>query len=355
MSTISFAIVGCGHIATKHIEAIRNIEQAELAAVCDTNPARIQEYMKKHNVRGYLSLEEMLANEPDLDVVNICTPSGLHAPLAVQAAAAKKHVIVEKPIALTLEDADRIIQACAENNVKLSVVHPNRFRPAVTELKKLIDKGLFGKLSHVNATVRWNRDQSYYDQAAWRGTKAMDGGVLMNQAIHNLDLLYWLAGPVEEVQAYNATRLRNIEAEDVSVAVLRFTDGALGIIEAAATVYPQNYEESLSIFGETGTAVISGRTANWIKHLIFKDIPEKENAKIMEKVEQDPYGTPGHQHIIADMIRAIREDREPLVTGWDGRNALQLVLTIYEAAEKHAPVKWSHHKEVVSTIVRGVY
>lgn len=349
MSTISFAIVGCGHIANKHIEAIRNIPNATLAAVCDTNPERLKEYADTHHVRGYLSLEEMLEKETELDAVSICTPSGLHAPLAVQAAQAKKHVVVEKPIALTLEDADRIIQACEDNGVKLSVVHPNRFRPAVMELKKFKDRGLFGKLSHVNATVRWNRNQAYYDQAPWRGTKALDGGVLMNQAIHNLDLMYWLTGPVEEVQAYNATRLRDIEAEDVSVAVLRFKDGTLGIIEAAATIYPKNYEESLSIFGETGTAVISGRTANWIKHLIFEGVSEEETARVIEQVEQDPFGTPGHQHIIADMADAIREDREPLVTGQDGRNALQLVLTVYEAAEKHAPVKWGESKELVSS------
>jgi UDP-N-acetyl-2-amino-2-deoxyglucuronate dehydrogenase len=196
--------------------------------------------------------------------------------------------------------------------------------------------------------VRWNRDQAYYDQAPWRGTKAMDGGVLMNQAIHNLDLMYWLTGPVEEVQAYNATRLRNIEAEDVSVAVVKFKDGTLGIIEAAATIYPKNYEESLSIFGETGSAVISGRTANWIKHLIFAEMPEEETARIIEKVEQDPFGTPGHQHIVADIIQAIQENREPLVTGEDGRNALKLVLAVYEAAEKNAPAKWDS-KELVSS------
>lgn len=349
MSTISFAIVGCGHIANKHIESIRNIPNTMLAAVCDTNPERLKEYTATHRVRGYLSLEEMLEKESGLDAISICTPSGLHAPLAVQAAQAKKHIVVEKPIALTLEDADRIIQACEDNGVKLAVVHPNRFRPAVMKLKKLKDQGLFGKLSHVNATVRWNRNQAYYDQAPWRGTKALDGGVLMNQAIHNLDLMYWLTGPVEEVQAYNATRLRDIEAEDVSVAVLKFKDGTLGIIEAAATIYPKNYEESLSIFGETGTAVISGRTANRIKHLIFEGVPEEETARIIEQVEQDPFGTPGHQHIIADMVDAIREDREPLVTGQDGRNALQLVLTVYEAAEKHAPVKWGNSKELVSS------
>ncbi|MGZ4135511.1 MAG: Gfo/Idh/MocA family protein, partial [Tumebacillaceae bacterium] len=284
-----FAIVGCGHIAKKHIEALQNMDDAELVAICDTNPDRLREFSDTYGVQGYLSLEEMLAAQPDIDVVNICTPSGLHAALAVQAANAGKHLVVEKPIALTLEDADAIIEACERNHVKLTVVHPNRFRPAVMELKKAMEQGAFGKLSHANATVRWNRNQAYYDQAAWRGTKAMDGGVLMNQAIHNLDLLLWLAGPVEEVQAYAATRLRSIEAEDLAVATVRFANGALGVIEAAATVYPKNYEESLSIFGETGTAVIGGPTANWIKQWVFADMEEEEARQLREQIDQDPY------------------------------------------------------------------
>ncbi|HEU4963700.1 MAG TPA: Gfo/Idh/MocA family oxidoreductase, partial [Bacilli bacterium] len=263
---IRFAIVGCGHIAKKHIEGIHKTEGAELAAFCDTNPERLSEFQEQYGVAGYLSLEEMLEADPSIDVVSICTPSGIHAPLAVQAAKAKKHLVVEKPIALTLRDADAIIDACRENGVKLAVVHPNRFRPVVVELRKAIDQGRFGKISHVKATVRWNRNQAYYDQAAWRGTKTMDGGVLMNQAIHNLDLLLWLAGPVVEVGAHTATRLRDIEAEDVAVATLQFDNGALGLIEAAATIYPKNLEESLAIFGETGSAIVGGPTANWIKH-----------------------------------------------------------------------------------------
>ena len=253
---IRYGIVGCGHIAKKHVAAIKAVEGAELVAVCDTNEERLSEFAVD-GVRGYTDLKDMLAS--DVDVVCICTPSGIHAPLTIQAAEAKKHVIVEKPMALTLEDADRMIDACEKNGVKMAVVHPNRFRPAVVELRKQLEQGAFGKIGHANATVRWNRNQAYYDQAPWRGTKAMDGGVLMNQAIHNMDLLLWMMGDIEEISSYHATRIRNIEAEDTSVSVIRFKNGALGVLEAAVTIYPKNLEESLSIFGEKGTAVIGGR------------------------------------------------------------------------------------------------
>jgi UDP-N-acetyl-2-amino-2-deoxyglucuronate dehydrogenase len=330
---MNFAIVGCGHIAKKHAEAIQNIEGANLVAVCDKVPQAMDEYVKKYGARSYEDLADMLS-DPSIDVVNICTPSGLHAPIAVEAAKAKKHVIVEKPIALTLEDADLIINTCKENNVKLAVVHPNRFRPVVQELKRLMDEGRFGKLSHANATVRWNRNQAYYDQAPWRGTKALDGGVLMNQAIHNIDLLIWLIGDVEEVYSMSATRLRNIEAEDVSTGVVRFKNGALGVVEAATTIYPKNLEESLSIFGEAGTAIISGTTATQFKHLAIESLNDEEINAIIEKVKANSLGKPGHQCIIEDMIEAIQEDREPIVNGEDGKRALQLVLAFYESAEK---------------------
>jgi UDP-N-acetyl-2-amino-2-deoxyglucuronate dehydrogenase len=334
----NFAIVGCGHIAKKHAEAITNAEGANLIAVCDMIPENMEYYTEKYGVKAYTNLEELLKVD-GLEVVNICTPSGYHAPIAIQVANAKKHVVVEKPIALTLEDTDAIIAACKENNVKLSVVHPNRFRPAIMELKKALDSDFVGKLSHANATVRWNRNQEYYDQAPWRGTKSLDGGVLMNQAIHNLDLLLWTMGEVDEVYSMAATRLRNIEAEDVSTGVVRFKNGSLGIIEAATTIYPSNYEESLSIFGETGTIKIGGKTANYVQHWDVKDMDESQVTDIMESVKADPFGKPGHQCIIEDMVQAIKENREPIVTGEDGKRALSLVLALYESADTSKPVK----------------
>ena len=333
---IRYGIVGCGHIAKKHVAAIKAVEGAELVAVCDTNEERLSEFAVD-GVRGYTDLKDMLAS--DVDVVCICTPSGIHAPLTIQAAEAKKHVIVEKPMALTLEDADRMIDACEKNGVKMAVVHPNRFRPAVVELKKQLEQGAFGKIGHANATVRWNRNQAYYDQAPWRGTKAMDGGVLMNQAIHNMDLLLWMMGDIEEISSYHATRIRKIEAEDTSVSVIRFKNGALGVLEAAVTIYPKNLEESLSIFGEKGTAVIGGPTANWIKEWKFEGLPDEEAQNTIRRVEEDPFGIPGHQCIIQDMTEAVLNDRKPVVSGEEGRKALSFVIGCQLAAERNRPVR----------------
>jgi UDP-N-acetyl-2-amino-2-deoxyglucuronate dehydrogenase len=333
---IRYGIVGCGHIAKKHVAAIKAVEGAELVAVCDTNEERLSEFAVD-GVRGYTDLKDMLAS--DVDVVCICTPSGIHAPLTIQAAEAKKHVIVEKPMALTLEDADRMIDACEKNGVKMAVVHPNRFRPAVVELKKQLEQGAFGKIGHANATVRWNRNQAYYDQAPWRGTKAMDGGVLMNQAIHNMDLLLWMMGDIEEISSYHATRIRKIEAEDTSVSVIRFKNGALGVLEAAVTIYPKNLEESLSIFGEKGTAVIGGPTANWIKEWKFEGLPDEEAQNTIRRVEEDPFGIPGHQCIIQDMTEAVLNDRKPVVSGEEGRKALSFVIGCQLAADQNRPVR----------------
>lgn len=334
---VRYGIVGCGHIAKKHVAAIQAVEGATLVAVCDTNEERLKEFATDE-VKGYLSLEEMLKDDA-IDVVSICTPSGLHPALTIQVAEAKKHVVVEKPMALTLEDADRMIEACEKNGVKMAVVHPNRFRPAVLELKRQLEVGAFGKIGHANATVRWNRNQAYYDQAPWRGTKEMDGGVLMNQAIHNMDLLLWMLGDLEEVSTFDATRIRNIEAEDTSVSILKFKNGALGVLEAAVTIYPKNLEESISIFGEKGTAIVGGPTANWIQHWQFEGVSEEEGEFIKQKIEKDPFGIPGHQCIIQDMTDAIREDRDPVVSGKEGRNALQFVIACQLSGETGKPVR----------------
>ncbi|GGG00455.1 Gfo/Idh/MocA family protein [Paenibacillus aceti] len=325
---IHFSIVGCGHIAGKHLEAIARTEGAALAALCDTNEARLSELALTWQVPVFTSMTDMLEQIPMIDVVCICTPSGLHVDLAVAAAHAGKHLVIEKPLALTLEDTDQMIAAVARNEVKATVVHPNRYRPAMQRLKAALDQGIFGKLSHVSAAVRWNRGQTYYDQAAWRGTKAMDGGVLMNQAIHSLDLLLWLFGPVTETKAFVDTRLRNIEAEDTAVAVLRFDQGLLGTVEACTTVYEHNLEESLAVFGEAGYVVIGGKTANWIKHWKFASMTEEESRQIIAEIDQDPFGIPGHQCIIADMVQALSEHREPTITLQDGRRAVGLVTDI---------------------------
>ncbi|MBD1372176.1 Gfo/Idh/MocA family oxidoreductase [Hazenella sp. IB182357] len=335
---VRYGIVGCGHIAKKHVDAIHAAEGATLVAVCDTNEERLKEFTSD-TVIGYTDLTDIL--EADVDVVCICTPSGLHAKLTIQVAQAKKHVVVEKPMALTLEDADAMIDACEENGVKLAVVHPNRFRPAIQALRSQLDENAFGKIGHANATVRWNRNQAYYDQAPWRGTKEMDGGVLMNQAIHNMDLMLWMMGDVETVSSYAATRIRKIEAEDTSISIIRFKNGSLGILEAAVTIYPQNLEESLSIFGEKGTAIVGGKTANWLKQWDFADMGEEEKKAMVNRINDDPFGIPGHQCIIQDITNAIREDRTPIVSGVEGRKALSLVIACQLAAETGTEVKMS--------------
>lgn len=344
---MNFAIVGCGFIAKKHAKAIQEVENANLVAVSDKLPSAMQPYVEEYGAEAYESLDEMLLRE-DIDVVSVCTPTGLHAPLAIKVADSKKHVILEKPIAMTLEETDEIIEACNRNEVKLSIVHPNRFRPVVKELRKILDQNLLGKISHANATVNWNRNQAYYDQAQWRGTKEFDGGVLMNQAIHNLDLLLWFMGTPEQIFSMEATRLREIEAEDVSTGVIKFKSGALGLVEASTTAYGQNFEESITLFGEKGTAKIGGKNAIYFEHLEIEGVEDDEIIEIKEKIKEDPFGIPGHQCIIDDMLKAIEEDRQPAVSGEEGRKSLELVLSFYESAKSNQPIQLTKEKEYVN-------
>jgi predicted dehydrogenase len=340
IEALNFALIGCGHIAAKHAQAIANIKEARLAAVCDTSPARSAPFRDKHGAREYSDYRQLL-QDPGIDVVCICTPSGLHARMAVDAARAGKHVVVEKPLALTLANAGQIIDECRKAGVKLAVVHPNRFKPAVQALKKALDDGRFGTITHGSATVRWNRNQAYFDQDAWRGTKDLDGGALMNQAIHNIDLLQWMLGPVVEVFAYTTTRLRKIETEDLGVAALKFAGGALGIVEAATTLYPANLEETLAVFGETGTAVINGVTATELNTWRVAGYTEDEAASLKQAINSAT-AKPGHQVILEDLAEAIRTGREPLVNGEEGKKALAIILAIYRSARAGVPVRLSH-------------
>ena len=333
-----FAVIGCGRIAPKHAESIVALEEAELVAVCDIVPEKAQAFADKYGAKPYTSYEEMLANE-DLDVVTIATESNLHAPIGIAAARAGKHVMVEKPMAMTLESADELIRTCKEAGVKLAVIHQNRFNKSIKLMHKALEEGRFGNLTHGQATVRWNRDDNYYAQAPWRGTKLQDGGVLMNQSIHNIDLLQWTFGPVESVFGYTRTAMRKIEMEDIGTAVIKFKSGALGIIEAASTIYPKNIEETLNVFGETGSVIIGGIAVNRIENWEFPG-SEEEKELIFASQENDPpdvYGF-GHREIISDMIEAIRQDRSPAIPGEEGRKALEIILAIYKCQETKQPV-----------------
>lgn len=344
---MNFAIIGCGFIAKKHAKAIEAINGAKLIAVSDKVPSAMQPYVEEYGADAYEDLDEMLSRK-DIDVVCVCTPTGLHASIAIKAANAKKHIILEKPIAMTLEETDEIIDVCKKNKVKLAIVHPNRFRPVVMELRKILDSNMLGKISHANAIVNWNRNQEYYDQSYWRGTKAFDGGALMNQAIHNLDLLLWFMGEPVEVFSMEATRIRNIEAEDVSVGLVKFNSGALGVVQASTSVYKQNFEESITIFGEKGTVKIGGKNAIFFDHLEVEGMSEEEINALKEEIKKDPFGVPGHQRIIEDLIEAIKEDREPAVSGEEGRKSLELVLSFYESAKTNQPINLAKEKSYVN-------
>ncbi len=335
---LKFGIIGCGRIAQKHAESIVALPEAELVGVCDLVPERAQAFAGKYGAKPYVDYMEMLKN-PEIDVITVATPSDLHAPIGIAAAKAGKHVMVEKPMAMTLKSADELIAACREAGVKLAVIHQNRFNKSIKLMRTALNDGRFGKLTHGQATVRWNRDDNYYAQAPWRGTKLQDGGVLMNQSIHNIDLLQWMFGPVESVFGYTTTMLRKIEMEDIGVAVLKFRNGALGIIEAASTIYPKNIEETLNVFGETGSVMVGGIAVNRIETWEFED-SEQEKAEIFASQENDPpnvYGF-GHREIILDMIQAIREDRPAAVPGEEGRKALEIILSIYKCQETGMPV-----------------
>ncbi len=335
---LKFGIIGCGRIALKHAESIVALPEAELVGVCDIVPERARAFAEKYGAKPYVDYIEMLKN-PEIDVITVATPSDLHAPIGIAAAKAGKHVMVEKPMAMTLKSADELIAACREAGVKLAVIHQNRFNKSIKLMRTALNDGRFGKLTHGQATVRWNRDDNYYAQAPWRGTKLQDGGVLMNQSIHNIDLLQWMFGPVESVFGYTTTMLRKIEMEDIGVAVLKFKSGALGIIEAASTIYPKNIEETLNVFGETGSVMVGGIAVNRIETWEFQD-SEQEKAEIFASQENDPpnvYGF-GHREIILDMIQAIWEDRPPAVPGEEGRKALEIILSIYKCQETGMPV-----------------
>ncbi|MTI83704.1 MAG: Gfo/Idh/MocA family oxidoreductase [Firmicutes bacterium] len=334
---IRFGIAGCGHIAKKHATALEVLKDAQLVAVCDNNPDRANLFAEQYGVTPYDDYGKFLQNK-NIDAVIICTPSGLHTQMGEKAALDGKHLLVEKPFVLNIQEGKNLVGICEKQDVKLGVVHPNRMKPIVQELYRAVQEGWFGKITHVNATLRWNRNANYFEVAPWRGTRAFDGGILFNQVIHNIDLLNWLVGPVEEVFAYGETRLRNIEIEDVCVSSLKLRSGALGVIEAAVTLYPENLEETISIFGSEGTAVLGGKTLSKISNWKFSCLSEEEAISQVERVNkrQDIIG---HNEIIRDFVSAIVNDRDPLVSGGNALETVKLISSIYDSIDNHRPVK----------------
>ena len=326
------ALVGCGRISRNHVDAIRKVEGLRLSAVCDAVEERARSIGDELGVPWFTSYADMLS-KAEAAAVAICTPSGLHSQQGVAAARAGKHVITEKPMAITLEQADALVQACDDAGVQLFVVKQNRLNPSVQLLKRAVDKGRFGRIYLANTTVRWNRPQEYYDSANWRGTWEFDGGAFMNQASHYVDLIQWLIGPVESVVAKTATQARRIEAEDSGVAVMRFRNGALGVIEVNVLTFPKNWEGSITIIGEKGTAKIGGTAVNKVEHWSFAEYDDDD--KLVELASTTPptvYGF-GHEGYYRNVLSVLRGEAQAETDGRAGRKSLELILGIYESAK----------------------
>ena len=335
MPKLKFAILGCGRISYKHIEAlINNNQEAVLTAVSDIviekaveRKMQYESAIDKADVKVYTDYSEMLYNE-DIDVISIATESGYHAKHAMDCLNANKHVLIEKPMALSVKDADDIIALAKKKNKQVCISHQNRFNPPIQKLRRAIEEGRFGRIINGTARILWTRDDNYYKQAPWRGTKELDGGTLMNQCIHNIDLLQWMMGSeVERVHCERGTFLRNIEMEDFGAILIRFKNGSIGIVEGSACVYPKNLEETLSIFGEKGTVVIGGLAVNEIKTWKFEDKRDYDNEDAFAEID-NVYGT-GHTPLYKNYIDAINNGTEPLVNGEEGKKAMEIILRAY--------------------------
>lgn len=340
---MKYALIGCGRISPNHIEAAKN-NNLDFVAICDIVPENMEDKVVKFelsNVNCYTDYHEMLKKEKP-ELVAIATESGKHAQIALDCIEAGCHLIVEKPIALSIADANAIIDAAKKKGVKVCANHQNRFNKSVSKIREAYEKKRFGKLFYGTAHIRWNRGWEYYSRAKWRGTWEQDGGALMNQCIHNIDLLRWMMGnEITEVFAYTDKLNHDyIDAEDLGIALVKFKNGAYGIVEGTTDVYPRNLEETLYIFGEKGTVKAGGQSVNIIEEWRFSDAlddPDEVKATFHEN-PPNVYGF-GHTPLYADVIDAINNDRDPYVTAEDGKRALELVLAIYKSAAEGRPVK----------------
>jgi len=342
---MKYGLIGCGRIATNHVKAVLN-NNLEFVAACDIEESQINNLLAKHGldkdtaIKHYIDYKKMI-EQNKLDLVAIATESGNHAEIALYCIDHGINCIIEKPIAMSIQEADQIIRRAEEKGVKVSACHQNRFNIAVQEMRKAVEAGRFGKLSHGSVHVRWNRNVDYYAQAPWRGKWASDGGALMNQCIHGIDLLRWMMGDeVEEVYGQARQQFHDyLEAEDVGMAVIKFKNGAVATIEGTTNVYPRNLEETLYLFGENGTVKLGGTSTNNIDVWQFADETEADHKnKGLEEATSNVYGN-GHTSLYADVIDAVKNDRRPYVDAVAGRNALELVLAIYKSQKDGKPVK----------------
>lgn len=338
---LKFAIVGCGVISPTHARSIHELPDACLTAVCDIVPEKAQALAGVYPAEVYTDVGEMLRHA-DIDVVDVTTPSGTHADIGIAAARAGKHVLVEKPMDITLERADALIAACRETGVKLGVISQHRFDPAVMALRAAVQEGRLGRLNFGGSHTKWFRSQEYYDSGDWRGTWALDGGgALINQSIHYVDLLQYMLGPIDELSAYTGTLAHTrIEVEDVAVAALKFRSGALGLLEGSTSAYP-GYCARLDVYGSEGSVIIEN------DQIIAWNMRSGESCPVQAETAGGFIGGSSskdiwhyaHRSQIAEMIAAIREDRKPMVDGEEGRKPLEIVLAVYESARTGRPVR----------------
>lgn len=338
---LNIALVGCGRISVRHSQLLGTglIRGAKLGAVCDLVKEKAAKIGQEHDVPHYVDLHEMMRQEKP-DVVVVLTESGNHANNVLELAQYGAHIVVEKPMALSLSEADMMIEACDRAGVKLFVIKQNRFNVPVRKLREAVEGERFGKLVMGTVRVRWCRPQAYYDQDPWRGTWALDGGVLTNQASHHIDLLEWMLGSVESVFAMSRTALVDIEAEDTAVVVLRFTNGAIGVIEATTATRPKDLEGSISILGEKGTVEIGGFAVNEMKVWNFLDANEGDDDVVANYSVNPPnvYGF-GHKEYYDHVVQAIQDGGPNLVDGMEGRRSLELITAIYESIETGSEVR----------------
>jgi UDP-N-acetyl-2-amino-2-deoxyglucuronate dehydrogenase len=328
---VRFAIIGCGRISYRHIEAIQENQDAELVALCDLNLERANERNETAQVKVYQDYHEML-NKEQIDAVCIMTPSGMHAEHAMDVIDRHgKHVVLEKPMCLQVSDGQELIDAAKRKNIKLFVVHQNRFNKAIQKIKTAIDDNLLGRIALATVRIRWSRGQKYYDRDPWRGTWALDGGALTNQAIHHIDLLRWMIGSVKSLSAVAQTQFVNVAVEDTACAWLKFENGALGAIEATTATRPldRDLEASISILGEKGAVIVEGAAVNKLKLWTFDDTSTEEFSENPPNV----YGF-GHNHIIDNVVEVLKDGGEPLVSGEDALQSIKLLSALYKSIEE---------------------
>jgi UDP-N-acetyl-2-amino-2-deoxyglucuronate dehydrogenase len=332
-----FGLIGCGRISAKHLDAIVKVPHACLVAVCDLIPEKAEKVGRAYGVPWYTDYKQLLERS-DVDVVNVLTESGNHARVALDALASGRAVVVEKPMALRLQDADEMIATAHSHGVRLFTVKQNRYNPPIQLLRRAIDEGRFGRVIECTVRVRWHRGQEYYDQAAWRGTWAQDGGVITNQAIHYVDLMQWLMSGVASVYSLSGRFQHCIETEDTDIAVLRFANGALGTFEATTCANPHDLEGSVSVLGERGAVEVAGFAVNEMRTWQFADCRDYDAQAFSSSYKPDNVYGYGHVALLADIVSSLETGRPCMVEGAEGKKAVEVVTAMYESIETGMPV-----------------